>query len=119
MVLIVEATTIGNDDTEVNNGTGAHENELTHHWKRTMTWTVAHLAGHTMNRYTSKCGSSYLPSLSLYVQPRYVPSRMASTDGQQPLKKTEEEIKAIVATVAENCDDIEIRRTFSDLILQL
>ncbi|KAL9596210.1 MAG: hypothetical protein Q9219_005962 [cf. Caloplaca sp. 3 TL-2023] len=43
----------------------------------------------------------------------------ALTDCPQPLKKTDEEIKYIAATVAEHREDEEIRRSFSDLILQL
>ncbi|KAL8720720.1 MAG: hypothetical protein Q9225_002454 [Loekoesia sp. 1 TL-2023] len=41
------------------------------------------------------------------------------TIAESPLKKTDEEIKSIATIVAENCEDDEIRGTFSDLILQL
>ncbi|KAL8943958.1 MAG: hypothetical protein Q9216_000771 [Gyalolechia sp. 2 TL-2023] len=60
------------------------------------------------------------PSRRQYQEPVHLKLRkQLLTIAESPLKKADEEIKTIAATVAENFDDVEIRGTFSDLILQL
>ncbi|KAI4175414.1 MAG: hypothetical protein LQ343_001612 [Gyalolechia ehrenbergii] len=60
------------------------------------------------------------PPRRLYQEPVHLKVRkQLLTIAESPLKKTDEEIKTIATTMAENFDDIEIRGTFLDLILQL
>ncbi|KAL8972845.1 MAG: hypothetical protein Q9183_000320 [Haloplaca sp. 2 TL-2023] len=71
-------------------------------------------------RFREDDDSDRRPPRRLYQEPTHLKlRRQLLAIAESPLKKTDEEVKSIANTVAESCDDDEVRRNFLDLVSQL